>query len=95
MEVCAKNLSSEKTTVITLVGGPGSGKTSVAHALARSAGRRVLRVSPASILDPRRSISDNLGVLRNLSEVLQAVVLLEPAEDFFPEANAWVRLAII
>ena len=84
LQTCAINVSQEQSVVLTLLGAPGSGKTSIAHALAEAAGRSILQLSPQSLTDPRRSISDNVHVIHGLSECLNAVVLLEPAEDFLP-----------
>jgi ATP-dependent 26S proteasome regulatory subunit len=93
LQICALNLKAEQGLTITLVGATGSGKTSVAHALAHAADRRVLALTPSSLIDPRRSGEDNLSVIKGLAEALNAIVLLEPAEDFLPGPGSEASLA--
>ncbi|MBR58422.1 MAG: hypothetical protein CMH54_10425 [Myxococcales bacterium] len=72
---------------LILLGGPGSGKTTVTHALAHAMGRRVLSARPSSLFDPRRGLHQNLAILGSLVQDLGAVLLLEPMEEFFPRST--------
>jgi ATP-dependent 26S proteasome regulatory subunit len=93
LQTCALNVSRDQALTLTLVGAPGCGKTSAAHALANAAGRSILALRPESLTDPRRSTSDNLRVLHGLSEAMNAIVLLESAETFLPAMGAEASLA--
>ncbi|MEO1998107.1 MAG: NAD(P)-binding domain-containing protein, partial [Planctomycetaceae bacterium] len=49
LQTCALNVSRDQALTLTLVGAPGCGKTSAAHALANAAGRSILALRPESL----------------------------------------------
>jgi len=95
----------EEGSVLCLTGVPGTGKASLARAMAKSMGKKFIRISAGGIID----ISDIKGTARNYlgampgifirtikdAGVCDPVVLIEDVEALSEEANSVLPMALL
>ncbi len=79
-----------KGTVILFSGPSGTGKTMLAHALAKATGHRLMLVDFRKIENhsPRHTFEDNLGRIFHEARLQNAIILFDEADEMFADRSA-------
>ncbi len=77
-------------TVLLFSGPPGTGKTMLAHALARAAGYRLMLVDFMKVLNcvPRHGLDENLQRVFHEARLQRAIVFFDEADEMFTDRHA-------
>src|SRR5439155_10875926 len=87
--------STGRAVTLLFTGPPGTGKTMLAHALAKRLGKRLLVVDGPRLADAGRNLENELDELLMEARLQDAVVLFDECESLFGRASSGGRLAML
>jgi len=87
--------STGRAVTVLFTGPPGTGKTMLAHALAKRLGKALLIVDGPRLAETGRNLENELDELLMEARLQDAVVLFDECESLFGRASAGGRLAML